>query len=415
MHFRSMLKGIWLASLALALGCEVPPAQVKDTSLPIVTVAKPLARMVTDREDFTGQTEAVDSVEIRARVSGYLEKVCFQEGVEVKKDQLLYEIDRRPYQAEVDQGKANVGRSEAAQKRAQAEYDRAKRLQGMGGQAISPEEVERAVAMRDEAIASVAGAKAALEKAELNLKFTRVLAPVAGRVSRTRVTEGNLVTADSTLLTTVVSQAPIYATFDVDDRTMLRLQRMAREGKVASARDKNAKLPILLGLLNEVGYPHVGEIDFVDNAVDPGTGTLKVRGVFANKEGTLAPGLSVRIRLPVGKPHEALLVAERALGVDQGQKYLLVVEKGKDGKDVVSYRSVRTGETQDGLRVIEEGLKPDDQVIVVGMQRVRPGVAVDAKVEAMPTRESDSNSKPNAGKSAPPPAEPTKPAAPAKN
>lgn len=378
----------WLAvlfgSCLLAMGCEAPPAKLQETELPIVTVAPPVQKMVTETENFDGRTEAVDSVEVRARVSGYLDKVAFKPGSEVKKDDLLYEIDRRPYQTEVDQAKANVSRAEAAQKKAQAEYDRSRRLQRMGTDAISAEEVERALAMRDEATAAVASNKAALERAELNLNFTRVLAPVAGRISKTLVTEGNLVTADSTLLTTIVSQAPIYATFEVPDRTVQRFQRLIREGRMTSARTQK-DVPVLLGLPGEIGYPHPGTIDFVDNQVNPGTGTLKVRGIFPNEDGMLAPGLFVRIQLPIGKPRPALLVSDRVIGVDQGQKFVLVVQKDQAGKDVVDYRAIKTGERFDGLRVVEEGLKAEDRVIVLGMQRVRPGVAVTVKKGTMPT------------------------------
>ena len=403
-----------IAPLILLLGiagCEQPAPPQQDTAPPVVTVAKPVQRNVRDHEDFpNARTEAVDSVEIRSQVSGYIDQVAFKPGAEVKKDDLLYVIDPRPYKAEFDQAKASVARSEAAQRQTQAEYERSKRLQGMGGQAISQEELDRAAALRDGAIAGVASSKASLEKADLNLKFTRILAPVAGRVSKTRLTEGNLVTANGEPLTTVVSQDPIYATFDVDDRTLLRLQRLTREGKVEAARDPNTKLEVLLGLQNEVGYPHAGIIDFIDNQVNHGTGSLKVRAIFKNSDGILTPGLAARVQVPIGKPHQALLVSERAIGVDQGQKYLLVVAKDKDGKDIVGYRAVRTGELQDdGLRVIEEGLKPDDQVIVIGMQRVRPDVRIDPKEGPMPTRDTQGKAKAAAQPSAPTPSAPAKP------
>ncbi|MCI0462321.1 MAG: efflux RND transporter periplasmic adaptor subunit [Gemmataceae bacterium] len=375
--------GLFLVLTGMFSGCGPATPPVAQTPPPPVTVSQPLAREVTDYEDFTGRTEAVESVEVRARVWGYLAKINFKDGTEVKKDDVLFEIDPRPYQADLDQAAARVHVAEAQVKFAEAEYKRNIKLRSSG--AVSAEDVEKSLAQRDSAKASLASGQADVAQKKLDLDFTKVIAPISGRASRTQITEGNLIQAGatgSTLLTTLVSMDPMYAYFDVDERTVLRIQKLIREGKLPSTQVKDAKVPVLLGLANEEGHPHQGIIDFVDNKVDPSTGTIRVRGVFDNKERILTAGLFVRIRLPIGNPHQALLVTERALGTDQGQKFLYTI----NDKNEVVFRPVNLGALHDGLRVIAEGLKQGERVIVNGLQRVRPGATVDPKVVDMPTQ-----------------------------
>jgi RND family efflux transporter MFP subunit len=350
----------------------------------VVQVSLPVERDVVDYEYATGRTDAVEYVEIRARVSGYLEKIDFKDGAEVKANQLLFVIDPRPYQATLDQAKAQVAQADAKHKLAIADVRRAEPL--VPTKAVTAQEFDRLVAMREVAKADLDAAKAQVTEAQLNLDFTQVRAPIAGRASRRDITVGNLVTADVTQLTTIVSQDPVYAYFDVPEPTMLRLQALIREGKIPSAR-RTDDVKIELGLASEPGrYPHQGTIDFVDNRVDPSTGTLQVRGSFPNPpvgptgERVLSAGLFVRVRMPIGQPHKALMVAERALGMSQGDHYVLVV----DDQNQVEQRSVQVGVLAQGMREVLSGLAPTERIIVTGLQRVRPGVKVDPKLVEMP-------------------------------
>jgi RND family efflux transporter MFP subunit len=340
-------------------------------------------REVNDFADFTGRTAAVESVEVRARVWGYLDKVNFKEGAIVKKDDVLYVIDPRTYKATLEQAQARVALDDANLRQSEADYQRI--TQAATKNSASPQELDKALATRDAAAASLRGDKAAMENARLNLEFTKVTAPISGRVSRTLITEGNFVQSGDqggggTLLTTIVSLDPIYAYVDVDEGTVLQVQRLIREGKAVSARTN--EVSITLGLANEDGFPHTGIINFVDNQVNPKTGTLRVRGVFPNSNQVLSPGLFVRVRFPIGKPHSALLVSDRALDTDQGRKIVYVVNE----KNEVSTRPIRTGALHDGLRVIESGLQPGDRVIVNGLQQVRPGAVVEPTLVEMPGR-----------------------------
>jgi RND family efflux transporter MFP subunit len=365
-------------------GCSSSPPEAPGTLRPTVTVSYPLQRQVRDYEEYTGRTAAIESVQIRARVNGYLEKINFQEGAEVKEGAVLYEIDPRPYKAVLDQAEAQVRLQEANLKFQEAEYKRTSNLL-RAGRAASQEDVEKTLAARDTARASVNAAKANVEQARLNLEFTKVLAPVSGLLSRALITRGNLVVADQTLLTTIVSMDPMYAYFDVDEQTMLHVQQLIRQGKVKSAREPGVKVPVLLGLASEHGFPQEGYVDFVNNQVDPSTGTLQIRGIFPNPKPPvggrlLTPGLFVRIRVAIGTPYQAILINERALGSDQDVKYVYVV----NNQDQVVRRDLKLGSDQDGLRVIAEGLTPNERVIVSGIQRVLPGIVVTPKLEDMP-------------------------------
>jgi RND family efflux transporter MFP subunit len=377
-----------LAGSALALGCCLglagcsPPPDAAAFPPPGVSVSYPLEREVEDFNTFTGRTAAVDSVKVQAHVWGYLQKINFTEGAEVKKDDILFLIDQRTYQAALDQAKANLALQESQLKYNEADYRRNLVLRQRD--AASQDELDKACAARDTAQAAVGAARAAVASAELDLEFTKVRAPVAGRVSRALVTEGNLIQSgqnNGTVLTTIVSQDPVYAYFDVDDLTYLEVSKMAREGKIRAA--PNTLGPVWLGLADEPGWPHRGEIDFVDNQVEPGTGTVRFRGKFPNPDRVLTPGLFASVRVPVGGKHKAVLVADRAVDTDQGQKVVYVVA----ADNVAEKRPVRLGRLHGGLREVADGVKPGERVIVDGLQRVRGGAPVVPTLVEMPAGE----------------------------
>jgi multidrug efflux system membrane fusion protein len=394
---KNLTKALMLPILGLAAaGCQGEQAMAPPPKPPLVKVSLPSKDTVSDFEDFTGRTDAIYSVTVNARVTGYLDKVNFVDGTEVNEGELLFQIDPRPYKAELDRTEANVLQSEAHLRRLEADQRRAMNLFSRG--AISREEIDRIAGDFAEAQAAVGVARAARDLAKLSLEFTQVKAPIAGRLSRRMVDPGNLVRADETALTSIVSLDPLFVYFDIDERTMLRLRRLVREGKV-KAREQ-AVLPVRGELADEDDFPHQGEIDFSDNKVDPSTGTLRVRGKIANpKPRVLSPGLFMRVRLPVGDPHPAILIPEEALGSDQGRKYVYVVknvaeevknkETGKaeqTGKmvDLPFKREVKVGLLSNGLRVIESGLDQADRVIVSGLQSVREKRPV--KVEMLQTK-----------------------------
>ncbi len=356
------------------------------SALPTVAVAKPIERAVTDYVDFTGRTDAVVNTDVRPRVTGYLVGMPFKEGSLVKKDEVLFEIDDRPYKATLDLAKATLAFTKASLVKAQGDYDIGLSVQKQNPGAISEQEMTKRLGARDEAKANIDRSKASLEQAQLNYEWCKVRSPIDGQVGRYQFTLGNLVNADTTSLTTVVTQDPMYVYFDVDENTMLAvLRKLILPGKVDPFAKKDG-VPVLVGLADEQGYPHKGYINFSNNIVNPSTGTITLRGVFDNPANTvgkrlLRPGMFVRVRLPLGKPHRAVLVNEQALGSDQGQKFLLIV----NDKNVVEYRRVTTGPLQeDGLRVIAEGLKTGERVIVSGLQMVRPQMTVKPDEEPMP-------------------------------
>jgi RND family efflux transporter MFP subunit len=360
---------LWASLWPLAVGCGPSNVQPPSNKPPIVTVSHPIESEIVDSYFFEGYTAAVSTVDIRARVTGYLSKIYFQDGQDLEEGAPLFLIDPRPYQASLEQAQAELGQVQAQLRRLDADLARAEKL--VVKRTISQEEYDRTAADRAEAVANVNARKAAIEQADLNLHFAAIKAPISGRVSRTQVTVGNLVAANETLLTTIVSVEPIYAYWDVDEPTVLKLQKMIREGNLESARETKAK--VFLGLDIDEGYPHQGIIDFIENRVDPKTGTLKIRGLFPNKDRILSPGLHARIRLPVGKPYKALTITERAIGTSQGQKFVYVV----NDKNRVVQRNVKLGSLHNRMRVIIEGLKPQERVIINGLQRVRDGVPVD--------------------------------------
>ncbi len=338
---------------------------------PQVTVAQVLQKRVKDWDEFTGRLQAVESVEVRPRVSGYIDKVAFTEGGLVKQGDLLFIIDPRPYKAEYDRAAADVKRYKTAFELASIELVRVQRLKDSG--AVSQEELDERKSTVAQSEANVAGSEAALETASLNLGFTRVSSPIAGRVSRAEVTRGNLVTGGSnggTLLTSVVSMDPIYIYFDGDEQSYLRYTKMARAGERPSSRD--ASNPVQIGLADEEGFPHPGTMNFVDNQVNPQTGTIRARAVLPNKDGQFTPGLFARVQLLGSGEYEAILIEDRAVNTDQSEKYVLLL----DSNNQIEYRKVKLGRIIDGLRVVREGLKAGDVIVVNGAQRVHPGVTV---------------------------------------
>lgn len=366
-----------LGSVILGLllsGCG-HKAPLAPPSTPEVTVAVPIEREVVDHEDFTGRTDAVSRVDIRARVSGYLVQVNFKDGDIVKKDELLYQIDPRPFQADLDMAKGTLERLQAQKKLMDIQVDRYRKLAEKG--AGSQQDLDQYLAQQAENIGAIKTSEAQIEQAQLNLDFTRITSPIDGKISRTFLTVGNLVNTDTTLLTTVMSIDPMYAYFNVEEPTLLKIQRMKREGIITQ---RLGHVEVHMGLADDVDhkFPLTGILDFANNTVDPQTGTILVRGTFDNpfsmpdKPPVLVPGLFVRVRLDIGPPHKSLLISERAIGTDQGQKYVYIVDK--DNK--IAYRAVTLGLVFDGLQAINAGLQPDDRVALDNLQRIRPGMEV---------------------------------------
>jgi len=367
---RTLLALLFL-SMPLLSACTRSDAQpAGNQPLPKVTVAQVVARDITEWDEFTGRLEAVHSVEIRPRVSGYISAVRFEEGAIVNRGDLLFEIDPRPFQTEVDRLRAELVRARATVQRANSEMQRAERLST--DNAMSAEEQDRRASFAEESSAQVAAVEAALRAAELNLEFTRVTSPINGRVGRAIVTEGNLVSNGpglGTLLTTVVSLDPIYATFEADEQTFLEYGNTARrEG-----------LPIRMALANEKDFPRAGKMDFLDNQINPATGTIRGRAIFSNAKRSLTPGLFVRLQLPGDGVYRGLLIQDRAVGTDLDKRFVYVVT----AEGTIAYREVKLGPIVDGLRVVRSGLNENDAVVINGLQRVRPGARVEPELVAM--------------------------------
>jgi RND family efflux transporter MFP subunit len=367
---------LWMFALLALEGCskDSPPPP----AAPEVTVAKVLSKRIKDWDEYTGRFQAVDTVEIRPRVSGYIEQVLFREGQFVKKDDVLVIIDPRPYQADYDRAKAGLQLAKSQQELASLEAARVQKLKDSG--AVSREELDERISNLNQQQASVSAAKAALDNAALQLAFTKVRAPFDGRASRAEVTRGNLVTGGNnggTLLTTVVSVDPIYVYFEGDENAYLRYNELAREGQRPSSRD--AKNPVRVGLANEQGFPHEGYMDFVDNQLDVRTGTIRARAVLENKDRLFTPGMFARVQLLGSGEYDAILIEDRAVGTDQSQSFVLVL--GPDNK--LQYRAIQPGRIVDGLRIVRKGLSPGDVIVVNGLQRVRPGAQVKPNMATM--------------------------------
>jgi len=374
---RTLFAFAWLP-IALVAACrEAPPPP----PAPQVTVAAVVGRDVTDWDEFTGRFEAVNTVDIRPRISGYVQRVTFAEGATVQQNDILFVIDARPYEAEVARAEAELERARTRAQLAGSELERAQRL--VATQAISREEFDTRTSDRAQSSADIRSAEAALRTARLNLEWTTVRAPIAGRVGRAEVTPGNLVQAgmpSSTRLTTIVSLDPIHVYFDADEQAYLRFVGSARTGRGGGAA-RLAKRPLLIGLANETGFPHEGVVDFVDNRLDPTAGTIRVRAVVPNRDRRFTPGLFARVKLTAGDRYAATLVDDRAVGTDQDRKFVLVLKPDSS----VEYRAVTLGPTVDGLRVVKDGLTPGEDIVINGLQRVRPGMKVVATRASMPS------------------------------
>jgi membrane fusion protein, multidrug efflux system len=380
---------------AFLAGCEQSQPGIASSEPPAVPVSKPIVRQVTEFVDFTGRTDAVQAVDIRARVTGYLVKVPFQEGAEVKAGDLLFEIDSRPYHAQLDQAVSQVDLNEASLKLARTTLARDQNIAKSVPGGVSQQQLDQDLAAVEEADARLKASRASTKVYQLNVDFTRVTSPIDGQVSRYYYTLGNLINQDQTLLTTVVSRDPIHAYFDMDEPTLLRIRlavnRDLSKGLTKPSPTEEANvligMPVLMGLQGEDGYPHNGKINFINNQVNPTTGSISVRGVFDNPKPPggarlLSPGMFARIRLPIGAPHDAVLVIDKAIASDQGLKYVYVL----DADNHVQSRRVTTGSQQEGgLRVITDGLKPDERIVVGGLQQIRPKMEVRPDEIPMPT------------------------------
>ncbi|MGO9812241.1 MAG: efflux RND transporter periplasmic adaptor subunit [Isosphaeraceae bacterium] len=404
---------LWLcATMAVLPGCARRTPQIAPPEAVTIPVSKPVVREVTDFVDFTGRTDAIQSVDIRPRATGYLVKMPFEEGTEVKAGDLLFVIDPRPYQAQLDQAIGQVNLYQAQLKLARTTLARDRAINNMTPNSISRQQLDQDEAAVEEADARVKAYEKNSEVYRLNREFTNVVAPISGMVSRYYLTLGNLVNQDQTLLTTIVSLDPMYAYFDVDEPTLLRVRKAINEGKMKARRANGLRVPVFMGLQNEAGFSHEGTVNFVNNQLNPTTGSLLVRGIFPNPKppgGTrlLSPGMFVRIRLPIGDPHPAILVIDKAISSDQGIKFVYVVDK--DNK--VQYRRVTTTSLQDdGLRVVTEGLKPDEWVVVSGLQQVRPRMSIRPEQGPMPSLGRDTGADAGTAQPAPTQATPTQPA-----
>jgi len=407
-------------------GCQGSSAAAPKTALPNVEYHMPVSGQVTDYAEFPGQTDARITVQVRSRVSGYMTKVYFTDGTHADEKQLLFQIDPRPFKAELERAEGNVQQMEAHLRRLEREYNRAEKLLAKGS--ISQEEYEHYEADYKETKGNLEITRANRELAKLNLEWTEVRAPSAGLLSRRMVDPGNLIKADDTMLTSIVTQDPMYVYFDVDEQNTLKVRRMIREGTIKAKSEK--EVPVMVGLSDEApSFPHIGAVDFTDNKVDVSTGSLRFRATVRNEKGILAPGLFARVRLPIGDPHTTLFVREEALASDQGRKIVYVISDetdtkpavaetkgesheakpgdretksagtesksreheaksvanatkptGPDGKvkGKIETKEVKIGALRNGFRAIETGLEPGDRVVITGLQRIRPGIIVNA-------------------------------------
>jgi RND family efflux transporter MFP subunit len=364
--------GQWTAAAVFVIGASACHKDPPPMQAPQVTVAPAVERVVADWDEFTGHFEAVNSVEVRPRVGGFLQRVGFVEGSIVHQGDVLFVIDQRPYEAEVARTEAILAQARTRNQLAVMEMERAQKL--VSTQAISREELDARTSGRAEGDAAVRAAEAAVKVARLNLEWTVVRAPISGRVGRAEITAGNLVQAGApspTLLTTIVSLDPIYVYFDTDEQAYLKYMAAPSAG--------TAGRPVLIGLANESGFPHEGRLNFVDNRVDGASGTINARALLSNTNHLFTPGLFARVRLLGSDRHLATLVQDQAIGTDQDRKFVLVLKSD----NTVEYRPVVTGRVVDGLRTVQSGLKPGERVVINGLMRVRPGMKVAATNAAM--------------------------------
>ena len=376
-NFHLTVPGVMLLSAPL-VGCDEGVAQNAAPQAPVVSAADVVVKSISQWDSFNGRIEAVESVQLRPRVSGYIDKVNYADGEEVKKGEVLFTIDDRTYRAALEQAQAMLARAKTQASLARSEANRTDKL--VNTNLVSREEWEQRRAAATQAQADIRAAQAAVDAAQLNLDFTKVTAPIDGRASRALITSGNLVTAgdSASVLTTLVSQKTVYVYFDVDESTYLHYQSLARSGQGASS--NHLALPVEIGLVGEEGYPHQGKVDFLDNQLTPSTGTIRMRALLDNAQRQFTPGLFARVRLPGSAEFNATLIDDKAVLTDQDRKYVYVVDK--EGK--AQRRDITPGRLADGLRIVQQGLKPGDKVIVEGLQKVfMPGMPVNAKTVAM--------------------------------
>jgi len=370
-----------LAALLLLVACsESPQKQAAAPPPPAVTVAKPVKRVVIDQDEYVGRFAAVDSVEIRARVSGYLDRIDFTDGQIVKKGDLLFTIDRRPFQTTLDQAKANLAQAHA--NLAFAESDLARGAQLVRERTITEQTFDQRTQVKRVAEAAVQAQEAAVRQASLDLEFTELRAPVDGRIGDRRVSPGNLVTGgtagNTSLLATIVSTDPIRFEFTFDEASYLRYERLAKGGRDVTSRE--GSVIVGLKLIDEEDFQHQGRMDFVDNVIDRSSGTIRGRAVFSNLDGVFTPGMFARVRVPGSPSYTALLVPDAAIGTEQTRKYVLVV----DSDNVVRLKYLTLGQASGKLRVVKSGVQEDDRVIVNGLMRARPNQPVRPQEEGAP-------------------------------
>jgi RND family efflux transporter MFP subunit len=373
-HPRLSFAALLLTTILPSCKPSSPPAATSPPPHSPVTVATPIAQRVIDWDEFTGRLASREQVDVRAQVSGYLTKVSFTEGAEVKTGDLLFSIDPRPFETSVQRAEAVLAEARTL---AELAAIQAKNAEGLRkDQAISLEESERRLKTVSAGEAAVRGAEAALRAAQLDLEFTQIRAPITGRISYARVTEGNLVTGgskDATILTTIVALDPIYCYIEVDERSSLKYRQLYKDGQRDSALFQ--KIPAEMALVSETNWPHLGQIDFVDNALNPETGTILARGVFPNQDRLMAPGFFAKVRIPGSAEYNALLIRDAAIADDQGSSYVWVV----DAQQKAVYRPVELGPLLDGLRIIRKGLASSERIIVEGLMAVRNGMPVQPK------------------------------------
>lgn len=370
-----------LAGVAgLLASCEKSAPPPTSPTTPNVTVAVPVQKRLKEWDEYVGRLATPETVHIRARVSGYLERIHVKDGADVKAGDVLFTIDPRSYKATVERAAAELERAKTRLELAASEAKRAETL--VAAKAISAEDFEQRVNTRRGADAEVRAADAALALAKLNLEFTEVRSPIAGRISDARVREGNLVIGDdsnnSTLLTTVVRVDPIHCYFEVDERSSLKYRELYRQGKRASA--LFGEVEAHMALHNEEGFPHKGVVDFVDNEISPNTGTIRSRAKFPNPDGLMSPGYFARVRVPGSGEYDALLIRDNAIGSDQGRPFVYVV----DAQNVAHYRTIDTGGLEGGLRIVRSGLKPGEKIVINGLMAVRNGAKVNVQESPMP-------------------------------
>lgn len=377
---RTFVLGSVAALVLAACGNSETTDQAQAPAAPQVSVAQVVYERVTEWDEFTGRLQAPETVNLVPRVSGYIEEVHFNEGALVKQGDLLLRIDPRPFAAEVTRLKAELQSAQSAADLAENDFNRAEKLSI--ARAISAELLDSRLARKQQTAATVASVKAALERAVLDLSYTRIIAPISGRVSYAMVTTGNYVTAGQSQLTSLVSTEKMYAYFDVDEQSYLKYARLAQAGKRADTRDATAN-PVYMALADDTAFSHTGSIDFVDNSVNQQTGTIRIRASFANSDNTLLPGLFVRIRLVGSDSYDGILIDEKAVGTDLSNKYVLVV----NADNQLEYRAVQLGEKVNGLRIVRSGLAATDRIVVNGLQRVMPNMQIEPRLVEMGSAE----------------------------